>query len=100
MKKIPKVGNRSNTCAGTKVFLKGRKPGFFVNFCHFPNFPGSGSAFPIRIRIRIQDSQNNGGSVSGSLTLVIKMLCMSISPFVEVGTVTEMNYMDELRVSL
>ncbi len=53
-----KVGNRSKniTYEGSKAFSNGRKPGFFVNFCLLPcHAPGSGSAFPIRIRT--QDSQ-------------------------------------------
>jgi hypothetical protein len=61
MKNILKleVGDRSKNLP-TKVknfFLKGRKSGLFVNFCQFPCSWGSGSAFSIRIRIQIQDSQ-------------------------------------------
>jgi hypothetical protein len=43
-----------------RPFSKGRKPGLLVNFGYF-HAPGSGSgsAFPIRIRICIQDSQIN-----------------------------------------
>jgi hypothetical protein len=57
------VGNSQNVkrhaFVATKAFLKGRKPGFFVNLDHY-FAPGSGSAFSVRIRI--QDSQMNANA--------------------------------------
>ncbi len=43
---------------GTKAFLKGRKPGLFVNLINF-HAPGSGLESALQIRIQIQDSQMN-----------------------------------------
>jgi hypothetical protein len=58
---------------GTKAFLKGRKPGLFVNFGQFPCYWTRIRIPNTRICIRIQDSQMNAepdGSGSGSITLV------------------------------
>jgi hypothetical protein len=40
-----------HTYEGTKAFLKGRKPGLFIHLVIF-HAPGSGSAFPVRIRVQ------------------------------------------------
>jgi hypothetical protein len=69
-----KVSKRSkkHTYEGTKAFLKGRKPGLFVNFGQYPS-----SAFPIRIRIRIQDSQFKADPRgSGSTILLLSLLML------------------------
>jgi hypothetical protein len=47
---------KKHTYKGTKAFFKGRKPGLLVSFGQF-HASGSGSAFPIRIRI--QNKQMN-----------------------------------------
>ncbi len=63
MKNIPYlkkvIGQKTyGTYEGTNAFLKGRKPESFLNFGNF-HATGSGSAFRIRIRFRIQDSRIN-----------------------------------------
>ncbi len=63
---LKKVRGQKRTYEGTKAFLKGRKPGLFVNFGQFPC-----SWIQIRIRIsntdRIQDTLMNADpSGSGS----------------------------------
>jgi hypothetical protein len=60
MKNILTVGNwsKNKPTKVQKAFSKGREPGLFVSFINFDT-PGSGSAFPLRIRLRIKDSQMN-----------------------------------------
>ncbi len=71
MKNILNVDKRSkkHTYEGTKAFLEADNQVYLEMLAKF-RAPGSGSAFPIRIRI--QDSQKNadpGGSGSGSTSL-------------------------------
>jgi hypothetical protein len=64
---LKKVKDQKHTYGGTKAFSKGRKPGLFENLANF-HAPGSGSAFPTRIRINSsQMNADPGGSGSGTL---------------------------------
>ncbi len=81
LKSILTVKNMSKTYyKGTKAFLKGRKPCYFIILVNF-DAAGSGSAF--QIRIRIHDIQKNADPDPQHWFLYLLLILISVLVFIQ-----------------